>query len=87
MNDIITKHPMDGVRFTKPLRAVDDIKYLTIEEQKAFLEAAKRSHNYRQYIFLLETGLRTSELIGLTWDVIDWKKHTLTVNKTLDGYI
>ena len=84
MNDIITKHPMDGVRFTKPLRAVDDIKYLTIEEQKAFLEAAKRSHNYRQYVLLLETGLRTSELIGLTWDVIDWKKHTLTINKTLE---
>lgn len=33
---------------------------------------------------LLETGLRTSELIGLTWDAIDWKKRTLTVNKTLE---
>lgn len=84
MNDIITKHPMDGVRYTKPCRAVDDIKCLTIEEQKKFLEAANRSHNYRQYILLLETGLRTGELIGLTWDAIDWKKHTLTVNKSLE---
>ena len=33
---------------------------------------------------LLETGLRTSEMIGLTWDAIDWKKRTLTVNKTLE---
>lgn len=33
---------------------------------------------------LLETGLRTSELIGLTWDSIDWKNRTLTVNKTLE---
>ena len=32
----------------------------------------------------METGLRTAELIGLTWDVIDWKKRTLTVNKSLE---
>ena len=84
MNDMIAKHPMDGVRYTKPVRAVNDIKFLTVEEQEAFLETAKRSHNYRQYVLLLETGLRTSELIGLTWDAIDWKKRTLTVNKTLE---
>lgn len=83
-NDIIPKHPMDGVRYTKPVHAVDDIKVLTINEQKRFLETAKQSHNYRQYALLLETGLRTSEMIGLTWDAIDWKKHTLTVNKTLE---
>ena len=84
MNDMITKHPMDGVRYTKPVRAASDIKFLTVEEQEIFLEAAKRSHNYRQYLLLLETGLRTSELIDLTWDAIDWKKRTLTVNKTLE---
>ena len=84
MNDMITKHPMDGVRYTKPVRAANDIKFLTVEEQEIFLETAKRSHNYRQYVLLLETGLRTSELIGLTWDAIDWKKRTLTVNKTLE---
>ena len=84
MNDMLNKHPMDGVRYTKPVRAVDDIKFLTVEEQKIFLETAKHSHNYRQYVLLLETGLRTSEMIGLTWDSIDWKKRTLTVSKTLE---
>ena len=71
MNDMLTKHPMNGVRYTKPVRAVDDIKFLTVDEQEKFLEVAKRSHNYRQYVLLLETGLRTSEMIGLTWDAID----------------
>jgi len=71
MNDLIPKHPMDGVRYTKPVRAKNDIKFLTIEEQKKFLEVAKRSHNYYQYALILETGLRTGELIGLTWDAID----------------
>lgn len=84
MNDFIQKHPMDGVRYTKPVRAVDDIKFLTVDEQEKFLEVAKRSHNYYQYALILETGLRTGEMIGLTWDVIDWEKRTLTVNKTLE---
>ena len=82
MNDLIAKHPMDGVRFTKPVRAVDDIKCLTTDEQQKFMEAAKRSHNYNQYALILETGLRTGEMIGLTWDAIDFEK--LTVNKTLE---
>lgn len=84
MNDLIIKHPMDGVRFTKPVRAVDDIKFLTLEEQRKFMEVAKRSHNYAQYVLLLETGLRTGELVGLTWDAINFEKRTLTVNKTLE---
>ena len=84
MNGMIAKHPMDGVRYTKPVRAVSDIKFLTIEEQEKFLEVAKLSHNYFQYALMLETGLRTGEMIGLTWDAIDWKRRTLTVNKTLE---
>ena len=84
MNDLIAKHPMDGVRFTKPVRATDDSKFLTRDEQRVFLETAKRSRNYNQYALILETGLRTGEMIGLTWDAIDFEKRTLTVNKTLE---
>ena len=84
MNDLIAKHPMDGVRFSKPVRAVDDIHYLTREEQRLFLETARRSHNYNQYALILETGLRTGEMIGLTWDAIDFERRTLTINKTLE---
>lgn len=84
MNDLIAKHPMNGVRYTKPVRAVSDIKFLTVAEQEKFLETAKRSHNYYQYALILETGLRTGEMIGLTWDAIDWENKTLTVNKTLE---
>ena len=82
-NGFIDRHPMDGVRYTKPVRAVDDIHFLTVDEQKRFLEAAKGSHNYAQYALILETGLRTGEMIGLTWDAIDWEKRTLTVKQDL----
>lgn len=84
MNGLIDKHPMDGVRFSKPVKAPDDIHFLTIGEQEAFLKAAWRTNNYYQYALILETGLRTGELIGLTWDCIDWERKTLTVNKTLE---
>ena len=83
-NGLIEKHPMDGVRFDSPVKAVDEIHFLTVSEQKAFLEVAKHSHNYNQYALILETGLRTGEVIGLTWDAIDWDKRTLTVNKTME---
>ena len=83
-NDIIIKHPMDGVRYTKPIRLASDHRFLTVEEQRRFLEVAKESHNYSQYALVLETGLRTGELIGLTWDAIDFEKRTLTVNKTME---
>lgn len=66
MNDLIAKYPMDDVLYTKPVRAVNDIKFLTIEEQEKFLEAAKRSYNYYQYALVLQTGLCTGEMIGLT---------------------
>ena len=49
------------------MKSTDElINDLKKQEQTSFLETAKRSHNYRQYVLLLETGLRTSELIGLT---------------------
>ena len=83
-NGLIERHPMDGVRFDSSMKAPDEIHFLTVSEQEAFLAAAKSSHNYAQYALILETGLRTGELIGLTWDAIDWDKHTLTVNKTME---
>ena len=84
LNDMITKHPLDNVKTTKPVKAVNDINFLTVAEQEKFLEAAKCSPHYLQYCFLLETGLRTGELIGLTWDKVDFESKTITVNKSLE---
>lgn len=83
-NGLIDTHPLDGVRFEASVKAPDEIHFLTVTEQAKFMEAAKHSHNYAQYALILETGLRTGEMIGLTWDTIDWERHTLTVNKTLE---
>ena len=58
-NDMITKHPMDGIRFNKPIRDVKDIRFLSLEEQQRFMAVAQNSHNFPQYALILETGLRT----------------------------
>ena len=36
MNDIIEKHPMNGVRYSKPIKAAHHIHFLTVEEQDIF---------------------------------------------------
>ena len=82
-NDILIRHPMDGVKYTKPMKAADDIKYFTVDEQKAFLETAKSSHNYHQFALILETGLRVGEVIGLTWDCIDWDTSNIHLYRQL----
>lgn len=83
-NDLIAKHPLDDVKFKKTVKSVDDIHFLTVEEQKKFLAVAADSNNGRQYQLLLETGLRTGELIGLTFDDIDFENRTLSVNRSLE---
>lgn len=53
MNGMIDKHPLDGVRYTKPVRAVDDIHFLTVEEQQKFLEAIYATRDFRKQVPLL----------------------------------
>lgn len=83
-NGFLQKHPLDGITFKKPVKAVDDIRFLTLDEQKRFLQIATASHNDRQYRLLLETGLRTGELVGLTFGDIDFDHRTLSVNRSLE---
>ena len=56
----------------------------TQEEIERILDRFKDVH-YIYYSFLTAyyTGLRVSEVFGLTWDCIDFEKKTLTVNKNI----
>lgn len=58
-------------------------RVLTIREQKMFLEEAKNRANYEHYSFILQTGLRSSELRGLRWEDVDFEKRLIHVRRNV----
>lgn len=50
---------------------------------EVLLENAKDGMMYTFLIVALGTGMRMGELIGLTWDCVDFENRVITVNKTL----
>ena len=83
-NEIIAKNPVTrNVKCTTG-RESKKKRALTIEEQKIFLETVKGSSNYNQYAFILQTGLRTGEMIGLRWSDIDFKNKIMHIRRTME---
>lgn len=61
----------------KELRPLDEI------ETKKFLDAIKGHQFELVYIVTLFTGMREGEVLGLTWDCVDFTKGTILINKQL----
>ena len=59
-------------------------KALTIEEQKKFLKQAKGQSYENQYKFILQTGLRTGELVGLKWEDVDFENKTVKIQRSME---
>lgn len=49
------------------------------EQVSRFLEAAQQDRYYDVYYLAIFTGMRESELVGLTWDCVDFKKGYIRV--------
>ena len=81
---LIKESPLSGVEMEKHLKKErDEMKFLTLDEHRKFLVAAEKSSNFLQFQLMLETGMRPGELIGLTFDDIDWERKTLTIRRTV----
>lgn len=83
-NDIIIKNPVTKAVKYNIGKESKKAKALSIDEQKKFLEAAKNTSNYNQYAFILQTGLRTGELIGLKWSDIDFNKRVMHIQRSME---
>lgn len=83
-NDVILKNPVTKSVKYNIGKEPKKVRALTIEEQKKFLETAKGTSNYNQFAFLLQTGLRTGELIGLKWSDIDFKRKVMHIERSVE---
>lgn len=79
--EYLTKNPASGCEL--PKLEQKEIHPLDDEEAAALLAAAKGSYIEQLITVALFIGCRLSELLGLTWDTIDFAKGTITVNKQL----
>lgn len=57
---------------------------LTIDIQKKFIEYAKGQSYENQFRFILQTGLRTGELVGLKWEDIDFSKKAIRIQRSME---
>lgn len=83
-NDIIAKNPCNRMVKSDIGKEPSKKEALTIDNQKKFCEAIKGTAYEYQYKFILQTGLRTGELIGLKWEDIDWKNRTIRISRSLE---
>lgn len=72
-----------AARCIMPRKEEKEIKPLTDEQAAALLDAARGTDMENIIAVDLFTGLRISELLGLTWDTVDFERGTITVNKQL----
>lgn len=83
-NGLIPRNPMTKAVKCTTGKASKPKRVLTVEEQKLFLEATRGTSNYNQYALILQTELRTGEMIGLKWCDIDLDKKVLHVRRSLE---
>ena len=90
VDGLIVRDPTFNVVAKGKVESKDEkLKYLNYEEAKKLIQVTKERLNYRYIsrfiiLFALATGARFSEIIGLTWDCVDFKEQTVTINKTWD---
>lgn len=83
-NDVILSNPCKKSVKSDIGKPSEKKVALTIDEQRKFLMAAAGQSYENQYKFMLQTGLRTGELVGLKWDDIDFGKRTVTISRTME---
>ena len=84
LNDVIMKNPCSKVVKSDIGKASRKKEALTRDTQRTFCRTVEGNAYECQYRFLLQTGLRTGELVGLKWSDVDWDERTLTINRSME---
>ncbi|MBP2629471.1 MAG: hypothetical protein H6Q70_99 [Firmicutes bacterium] len=59
------------------------VAYFSENQENIFLENTKRHRFHAAYQLLFSTGCRRSEILGLTWDEIDFERDQISIQKVL----
>ena len=92
-DNIIRTNPSDGVMAQVkklPGRNHGVRHALTLEQQRAFIRYIENNERFESWVtlfkFLLGTGCRIGEAIGIRWDDIDFEKRIISINHSLVYY-
>ena len=79
MRGLIPRNVAEGASL--PGLGREEAQYLTPEQVKSLLMAAKGNRLEALYIVAVSCGLRQGELLGLRWEEVDLEGHRLTVRR------
>ena len=83
-NDVIRYNPCKKSVKSDMGKPSQKKEALTVDIQKVFLEYARGQSYEYQYRFILQTGLRTGELVALKWEDIDFQNKTLKIQRSME---
>ena len=83
-NDVILKNPCNKMVKSEIGKQSRKKQALTLGQQKEFCRVAIGNTYEYQYRFLLQTGLRTGEMVGLRWSDVDLENRLLTINRSME---
>lgn len=72
-------------KVTKPKESRGRVRFLSDDERARLLKACKESSNtflYPAVVLALSTGMRSGEIMGLTWDVVDLNRGRAVLHET-----
>ena len=79
---VIPSNPVDLVQLTQPGQKAEQRRALTQEEQQWIWDTPHRAQPVA--VIMMLSGLRRGEAAALTWNDVDLKERTITVNKTIE---
>jgi integrase len=78
---LIARNPADHV--DRPRAARKEMRWWSVAEARAFLDAAADDRFVALWTLALTTGMRRGELLGLKWPDVDFDAGRLAVRRTL----
>ena len=83
-SDLLVKNAAEGIKTNIANEDREEKRALTDKEVEQFLEQVKKTdYLYHVTVIGLETGMRIGEILGLTWDCVDFDKEEIYIKQTL----